>query len=60
LSVKVRGLNGEIVERLDSYLRKDPINNFYPLYDLYDEEARKKTSWYVGLKDGGGWFSTHI
>jgi hypothetical protein len=30
LSIKVRELNGEIVERLDSYLRKDPITNFYP------------------------------
>lgn len=47
----MRKLDEELVERLDSYLRRDPIANFYPLYDLYDDEARRKTLWYVGLRD---------
>lgn len=47
----MRRLDEELVERLGSYLRKDSIANFYPLYDLYDDVARGKTSWYVGLKD---------
>jgi len=33
------------------FLMGDPITNFYTLYDLYDDVARRKTSWYVGLKD---------
>ncbi|MBS7611795.1 GNAT family N-acetyltransferase [Candidatus Bathyarchaeota archaeon] len=51
MAIKVRRLDEELVERLDFYLRRDPITNFYPLYDLYDDEARRKTLWYVGLKD---------
>lgn len=49
--VKVKELDERYVGKLESYLKMDSISNFYPLYDLYDEESRRKTSWYVGLRD---------
>lgn len=49
-TVRVRGFSDEFIRILDSYLKRDPVTNFYPLYDLYDEESRRKTEWYVGLK----------
>lgn len=50
--IEVRLLTNELIKSLDSYLRKDPIANFYPIYDLYDVESRKRSTYYAGLKDG--------
>lgn len=52
ISIKVGEPDEELAEKLDSYLRIDPISNFYPLYDLHDELSRRKTFWCIGFKDG--------
>jgi RimJ/RimL family protein N-acetyltransferase len=51
-SIKVGKLSEEFTGKLGSYLRIDPIYNFYPLYDLYDAVSHRKTLWHIGFKNG--------
>jgi len=49
--IKVKPLTRELEDSFDRNLREDPLTNFFYLNDLHNPRERKKSEFYIALRD---------
>lgn len=50
--LKVKPLTDELTDSFDENLRRDPLTDVFYILDLYDPQERKRSEFYVALRDG--------